>query len=278
MDKDIRKSVIAGTWYPGSPIGLRAEIEGYFHNVPDTKIDGRITGLVVPHAGYKYSGQVAAYAYKTIKGETFDSVIVVGPSHRAFFHGVSIYDRGGYETPLGVIPVDVSLAKDIMTQSEMIFPMPAAHSQEHSLEIQLPFLQVALGKFYFVPLVMAEQDYQSCKKLAESIFRALGNRKILIVGSSDLSHFHSYEKAVKLDSIVLKHIEKMDEKSLSEDLEKNVCEACGGGPAVVTMMVSKQIGADRAKLLKYANSGDVTGDRRSVVGYASAAFYKDRAA
>ena len=278
MDKDIRKSVIAGTWYPGSPAVLRAEIEGYFHNVPDTKIGGRVIGLVVPHAGYMYSGQVAAYAYKILKGKTFDSVIVVGPSHRTFFHGVSIYDRGGYETPLGVIPVDVSLAKDIMAQSKMIIPMPAAHSQEHSLEIQLPFLQVALGQFCFVPLVMAEQDHKSCEKLADSIFQALGNRKILMVGSSDLSHFHSYEKAVKLDSVVLKHIEKMDEKSLSEDLEKNVCEACGGGPTVVTMMVSKKIGADRAKLLKYANSGDVTGDRRSVVGYASAVFYNNHTA
>jgi AmmeMemoRadiSam system protein B len=273
VDKDIRRSVIAGTWYPGSPAVLRAEIEGYFHNVPDTKIDGRVIGLVVPHAGYMYSGQVAAYAYNILKGETFDSVIVVGPSHRTYFHGVSIYDRGGYETPLGVIPVDVSLAKDIMAQSKMIIPMPEAHSQEHSLEIQLPFLQVTLGQFCFVPLVMAEQDHKSCEILADSIFQALSNRKALIVGRSDLSHFHSYEKAVKLDSVVLKHIQKMDEKGLSEDLEKNVCEACGGGPAVVTMMVSKKIGANRAKLLKYANSGDVTGDRRSVVGYASAVFY-----
>jgi MEMO1 family protein len=278
VDKDIRKPVIAGTWYPGSPKVLRAEIEGYFNNVPDTKIDGRITGLVVPHAGYMYSGQVAAYAYKIIKEKTFDAVVVVGPSHRTFFHGVSIYDKGGYETPLGVIPVDVSLAKDIMAYSEIIFPMPDAHSQEHSLEIQLPFLQVALGEFCFVPLVMAEQDHQSCESLAESIFRALGNRKVLIVGSSDLSHFHSYEKALKLDSVALKHIEKMDGRSLSEDLGKNVCEACGGGPAVVTMMVSKKIGADRAKILNYANSGDVTGDKKSVVGYASAVFYKDRAA
>jgi AmmeMemoRadiSam system protein B len=270
VNKDIRKSVIAGTWYPGSPKVLRAEIEEYFHNVPDKKIDGKVTGLIVPHAGYVYSGQVAAYAYKMIKGETFDAVIVVGPSHRTFFHGVSIYDRGGYETPLGIIPVDVSLAKDIMALSKMISFVPAAHSQEHSLEIQLPFLQVVLGDFRFVPLVMGEHDLQSCENLAESIFRAVGNRKILIVGSSDLSHFHSYEKAIQFDSVVLKHIEKMDGRGLSE-------EACGGGPVIVTMMVSEKFGANRTELLKYANSGDVTGDTRSVVGYASAVFYQVRA-
>ena len=172
--------------------------------------------------------------------------------------------------------MDVTLANDIMAQSEMISYIPASHSQEHSLEIQLPFLQAALGEFRFVPLVMGEQDIKTCENLAESIVNAINGRNVLIVGSSDLSHFHSYEKAVQLDSVVLKRIEKMDGRGLLEDLEKNLCEACGGGPAAVTMMVSDKLGADRAKLLKYANSGDVTGDRRSVVGYASAIFYKGR--
>ena len=276
MDKDIRKSVIAGTWYPGSPKVLRADIEDFFLHAPDVKIDGSIRGLIVPHAGYVYSGQIAAIAYKIIKRETFDAVLVLGPSHRAFFHGVSIYNRGGYETPLGIVPVDVTLANDIMAQSEIISYIPDAHSQEHSLEIQLPFLQVVLGEFRFVPLVMGEQDRETCENLAESIVNAINGRNVLIEGRSDLSHFHSYEKAVKLDSVVLKRVEKMDGMGLLEDLEKNLCEACGGGPAAVTMVVSKKLGADRARLLKYANSGDVTGDRRSVVGYASAVFYNGR--
>lgn len=273
MDKGIRRSVIAGTWYPGNPKILRKDIESFFHNVPDDKIAGRIKGLIVPHAGYAYSGQVAAFAYKSIRGEIFDSVILLGPSHRTFFHGVSIYDRGGYETPLGIVPVDVTLANDIMAQSNMISYMPTTHAEEHSLEIQLPFLQVALGEFHFVPLVMGEQNRQTCETLAESIIRAVGNRNVLIVGSSDLSHFHSYEKAVKLDSIALKHIERMDGKGLLKDLENNECEACGGGPTIVTMMASEKLGADRVKILKYANSGDVTGDTRSVVGYAAAVIY-----
>ena len=168
------------------------------------------------------------------------------------------------------------MANDIMVQSETISYIPAAHSQEHSLEIQLPFLQVALGKFHFVPLVMGEQDRETCENLAESIVNAIHGRNVLMVGSTDLSHFHTYEQAVKLDSVVIKRIEKMDGRGLLEDLEKNLCEACGGGPAAVTMMVSEKLGANRAKLLKYANSGDVTGDRSSVVGYTSAVFYKSR--
>ena len=259
MDREIRKSVIAGTWYPGSPRVLQADIEDFFLNAPDVTIDGSIRGLIVPHAGYVYSGQVAAVAYKIVRGKAFDAVLVLGPSHRTFFHGVSIYSRGGYETPLGVVPVDAALAKDIMSESEMISAIPAFHSQEHSLEIQLPFLQRALGEFRFVPLVMGEQDRETCENLAESIVNATHGRNVLIVGSTDLSHFHSYEKAVKLDSVVIKRIEKMDGRGLLQDLEKNLSEACGGGPAAVTMMVSEKLGANRAKLLKYANSGDVTG-------------------
>ena len=274
MDKDIRRSVIAGTWYPGNPKILRADIENYLHNVPDEKIDGKVAGLIVPHAGYMYSGQVADYAYKIIRGEPFDAIVVIGPSHRTFFHGISLYNRGGYETPLGVIPVDVAFANDIMAQSTVISHIPDAHAQEHSIEIQLPFLQVSIGAFRFVPVIMGEQDRQTCETLAESIVKGVGNRRVLVVGSSDLSHFHAYEKAVKLDSLVLKHIEKMDDKGLIKDLESNVCEACGGGPAAVTMMVSEKIGAKKVKILKYANSGDVTGDRRSVVGYASVVFYQ----
>jgi AmmeMemoRadiSam system protein B len=219
MDRDVRKSVISGTWYPGNPKVLKEEIKGFFAEAPDVKLNGRIYGLIAPHAGYIYSGQVAAIAYKTIRQETFDDVIILGPSHRTFFHGVSIYDRGGYETPLGIVPVDVDLARDIMGHSDSISYIPAAHSKEHSLEIQLPFLQIALGEFRFVPLV-GEQDRRTSEGLARSIANAVKGRNVLIVGRSDLSHFHSYEKAVRLDSVVLKRIENMDGRGLLEDLEK----------------------------------------------------------
>jgi AmmeMemoRadiSam system protein B len=161
-----------------------------------------------------------------------------------------------------------------MAQSGIVADIPAAHMQEHSIEIQLPFLQVALGEFQFVPLVMGDQSRQACETLAESIRAAVGNQKVLVVGSSDLSHFHSYDKATTLDHVAISHMVKMDGQGLLRDLENDACETCGGGPVAATMMVSQKLGAKSAALLKYANSGDVTGDKKSVVGYAAAVFYK----
>lgn len=271
---DVRKSVIAGSWYPGSPKILSSDIDGFLRNVPAELLDGEVlVALVSPHAGYMYSGQIAAYSYKLVEGKTFDAVIVIGPSHRACFNGASIYNKGGYETPLGIVPVDVELANEIIAQSPMISFVPATHMQEHSVEIQLPFLQRVLGEFSFVPIVMGDQDGRICKEVADAIYKSITGKKILIVGSSDLSHFHTYEKAVKLDSVVLEHMKEMDVEGLLKDLERGACEACGGGAIAVAMIIAKRLGADRAKVLKYANSGDVTGDKSGVVGYASAVFY-----
>ncbi len=270
----LRKSVIAGSWYPGNPSVLRKDIQNYFRAVPDPAVEGEIVALIAPHAGYAYSGQVAAYAYKLICGKKYDAVVVIGPSHRVAFSGVSIYARGGYETPLGVVPVNKSLAEAIKALDEIIEEIPAAHLQEHSLEIQLPFLQVVLGDFSFVPLVMGDQSENTCRKLAAAIYRAAGGRKILIVASSDLSHFHDYNTAKKLDEVILRHLKKSDAAGLMETLTGGTAEACGGGPMVVAMLAARMFGAKKAHLLKYANSGDVTGDKSSVVGYASAVYYK----
>jgi len=270
----IKRSLIAGSWYPGNPRILEKDIHHYFNEVPDTPIRGQILGLVAPHAGYMYSGQVAAHAYKQIKGEVYEVVFVIGPSHRSYFRGVSLFNQGGYETPLGIVPVHQAIAERLLEQDPRISFLPDVHLQEHSVEIQLPFLQVALGNFLFVPLMMGDQDEETCRALAEAIVSCAGDKKILIVGSSDLSHFHNYEDALKLDKRILDHLDKMDEHGLMRDLEKGIGEACGGGPAAVTLMVAKQLGADRAEVLKYANSGDVTGDRSGVVGYAAAVFYR----
>ncbi len=274
MEQDTRKSLIAGSWYPGNPGRLRGDIEKYLDNVPALMSDERVIAIVSPHAGYTYSGQVAAHAYKRITGQKFDAVVVIGPSHRAFFTGASIYDRGGYETPLGIVPVDIEMAERIGSQSRMISFHPDAHRQEHSVEIQLPFLQVALGEFSFVPIVMGMQDEKTCRELAGAIAEALKGRKALIVGSSDLSHFKGYDATVKMDSRVLDRMKKLDSEGLLRDLRKGSCEACGGGPIAVTIMAAEQLGADGSSVLDYANSGDVTGDRSSVVGYAAAVFYQ----
>jgi AmmeMemoRadiSam system protein B len=273
MKREVRRSILAGSWYPGQPQVLRSDIEAYFRNVPPREIPGRIVGLVAPHAGYMYSGPVAAHAYRLIRGADYDKVIVISPSHRMHFEGVSIWRGAGYETPLGIVPVDQELAEALLEADGPIAEIPAAHAGEHSLEIQLPFLQVALGEFSFVPLVMGSQDGRTCRRLAEVLAGAVGQKRTLVVGSSDLSHFHSYNEAVRLDSVVLESVKKFDPEGLLKNLARRTCEACGGGPAASAMMTARALGADRAELLKYANSGDVTGDRREVVGYASAVFY-----
>jgi len=276
MTDRIRKSVIAGSWYPGKPEVLRSDIEGYLRNVQVDDFKGKVVGLISPHAGYLYSGQVAAFSYKPIAGKKFDGVIVIGPSHRHYFKGASIYGGAGYETPLGVVPVDADMAGEILSNAGgQISFISAAHSQEHSVEIQLPFLQVALGEFSFVPIVMGAQGRDACEAVADAIFESIKDKDVLIVGSSDLSHFHGYDDAVTMDSIVIDHIDAMDAGGLLKSLERGTCEACGGGPMAITMMVAEKLGAKQSKVLKYANSGDVTGDRRGVVGYAAAVFFKD---
>ena len=270
----LRKSVIAGSWYPGAPSILRRDIENYFDLVPDLELEGEVVGLIAPHAGYIYSGQVAANVYKLIRGKKYDVVIVIGPSHRVAFHGVSIFSKGGYETPLGIVPVAEELAEKIKILSKTVVDIPEAHFQEHSVEIQLPFLQVALGDFSFIPLVMGDQNANTCQELAEAIYKASHGKKILIVGSSDLSHFYNYNMAKKMDAVVLRHLKDGDAVGLLANLENGSAEACGGGPIVVVMLVAHMMNANKAHLLKYANSGDVTGDKSSVVGYAAAVYSK----
>jgi hypothetical protein len=273
----LRKSVIAGSWYPGAPSILRRDIENYFDLVPDWEWEGEgeVVGLIAPHAGYTYSGQVAANAYKLIRGQKYDAVIVVGPSHRVAFHGVSIFSKGAYETPLGIVPVAEELTEKIKILSKTVVDIPEPHFQEHSVEIQLPFLQVALGDFSFIPLVMGDQNANTCQELAEAIYKASHGKKILIVGSSDLSHFYNYNMAKKMDAVVLRHLKDGDAVGLLASLEKGTAEACGGGPMVVVMLVARMMNVNKVHLLKYANSGDVTGDKSSVVGYAAAVYCKE---
>ncbi|MFA5323304.1 MAG: AmmeMemoRadiSam system protein B [Smithella sp.] len=268
----VKKSIIAGSWYPGNPSILRRDIENYFNSVSTVELEGEIVGLISPHAGYLYSGKVAAKAYRLILGKKYDAVVVVGPSHRVAFHGVSVFSRGGYETPLGIVPVAEDLAEQIKKISPIVVDFPAAHLQEHSVEIQLPFLQVALGDFSFLPLVMGDQNEHTCQELAEAIYKASHGKKILIVGSSDLSHFYDYNMANEMDAIAVDYLKNGDAVGFLKSLESGEVEACGGGPMAVVMFIAHMMKASKTYFMKYANSGDVTGDKNSVVGYASAVF------
>jgi AmmeMemoRadiSam system protein B/AmmeMemoRadiSam system protein A len=273
--KEIREPAVAGAFYPDEPEILSRDVKKYLENSNKEKIEGDIVALISPHAGYMYSGQVAAYAYKLVEGRAFDAVVVVGPSHRALFKGASLYDRGGYRTPLGVVPIDTELSKKMMERRKEIQFLPEAHSQEHSLEVQIPFLQVVLKSFKLIPIVMEPYwSWESCQYLGSAIAETVRGKNVLLVASSDLSHFHSYDEAVRLDKIVLNHIERFDPEGLNRDLKGGRCEACGGGPIISIMLAAKMLGANHGKVLKYANSGDVTGDRSRVVGYAAGVFYK----
>lgn len=273
--KEIREPVFAGSWYPDNPQTLSRDIREYLQNAKKERIEGEIIALVSPHAGYMYSGQVAAYAYQLIEGRSYDSIILLGNSHFFRLSGVSVYDRGGFRTPLGVVSVDTELARKIMEKKSEIRFLADAHSRENSLELQVPFLQTVLKSFRIVPIMIEPNwTWETCQVLASTISEAAKGKRVLLIASSDLSHYHGYDKAVELDRIILGYMERFDPEGLARDLRSGKCEACGGGAIVTVMLASRALGANRGKALKYLNSGDVVGDRNRVVGYGAAVFYK----
>jgi AmmeMemoRadiSam system protein B/AmmeMemoRadiSam system protein A len=207
-----------------------------------------------------------------VEGKTYEAVIVVAPSHHLYFPGSSIYSQGPYRTPLGLVEVDRELADAIASAEPSIRFRPEAHQREHSLEVQIPFLQVAVPDLKIVPIVMADQSYENCERLAAAIAGAVRDRNVLLVASSDLSHFHTYDEAVGMDRVVIDHVVKYECEELARDLGARKTEACGGGPMISVMLAAKALGATRAIELAYANSGDVTGDKSGVVGYLAAAI------
>ena len=242
-------------------------------------IPGQIFGLISPHAGYIYSGQIAADAYKQILSKNFDNVIVISPSHFEDFSGCSVF-FGDYITPLGIIPTNKELAKSIVSSSSEINDSPSGHRYEHALEVQLPFLQIVLENFKLVPIVMGRQDYSMAEILSNALNMALSSptykdQKTLIVGSSDLSHYLQINEAKKRDNIVLQDIQEFNAKKLSDDINSNKCQACGFGPIMSTMLTSQKLGATYSKVVSYGTSGDVSKDYQNVVGYLAGVFYTE---
>ncbi len=276
----IRPPAVAGSFYPGSPSELAKMLATFFHAAPKPTLTGKPLAIVAPHAGYIYSGAIAARGYKILEGETYKTVIVISPSHTAYFKGVSVFGGKAYTTPLGEIPIDKELTDKIASAGGPISFSNQGHSgygrAEHALEVQLPFLQVALGKFDLVALVMGVQDMSTCTALGKAIAKAIGPRDdVLIVASSDLSHFHDQSTAGRLDSVVAGDIENYDYKKLSRDIEEQKAEACGGGPIIAAMIAAKEMGANKALITGLGDSAQAGGDKTSVVGYLSAVIYKE---
>ena len=273
---NVRKSIIAGSWYPGDKARLAADLGKYLDAAKAQPGKAELLGVVVPHAGYQYSGPVAASAYKNLIGRKIRTVVMVGPSHRAYFSGAAVYASGAWETPLGRVPVDTALAQKIIGRdTAYIHDLPAAHAEEHSLEIHLPFLQAVLAPgFSIVPVMLFDHSLAACERLAQAVAEAVkGRDDVLLLASSDLSHYHPDAQAKKLDKLVVDAVAAYDPEKLAADLAFEKCEACGGGPIVAVMQACRFLGADTAAVYDYRTSGDVVGDRGQVVGYLAAGLY-----
>lgn len=278
-----RRPRYAGSFYPGDPLDLMRQISGLFHDAKKEHIDGDIISVVSPHAGYPYSGSVAASAFKLLEGMKYDIVVVISPSHADMFPGASIYNGGAYVTPLDKLYVDLDLAiKMGNIDPNKVYLSTKGHTggavsrAEHALEVQLPFLQIVLGDFRLIPIVMGEQEWDVCTVLADVLAGTLHDKNALIVASSDLSHYHSAAEAEIKDNVIRSAVDSFNPEGLFEAISKGEAEACGAGPTVAALLAAQKLGANRSKVIKYSHSGETTGDYDAVVGYMSAVQYKEK--
>jgi len=275
----IRKPAVAGSFYPGNKAELDSMVDDFLSKVELPKLDPYIRALIVPHAGYVYSGQVAAYAYKALIGQDITRIIIIGNSHQEYFEGASIYPKGYFETPLGKVEIDADFAKKLMDSSDKIYFKESAHQQEHSLEVQLPFLQKTLKNFKIVPIIIGNQP--GTADILINALKDLIDNNTLIIASSDLSHYPSYKDAQYSDNKVIQAVLTGKRENLRETISQLEAEnipnlqtcACGHDAIEVVMGLTE---GDNAKLLKSANSGDVTRDKSQVVGYGAVVFTSDR--
>ncbi len=267
----MRPAAVAGSWYPETPDALRRAVRGYLAAAAAPPA-GDVRAVIAPHAGLMYSGPVGAFAYATLPGRTYDAIALLGPSHYVAFEGVAVFARGAFATPFGPIPIAEADTAALQQASSRIRDLPAAHAREHSLEMQLPFLAHLLPGTPIVPLVMGHQTRETILDCAQALATAFSGRNVLLVASSDLSHYHDAASAARLDQAVLDAIARFDADGLLAEIERIPDHACGGGPIVSVMLAARQMGARDARVLRYADSGDVSGDKSAVVGYVAAAL------
>jgi AmmeMemoRadiSam system protein B len=275
----IRPAAVAGSWYPGTAGALEREVDRHLASVdPGVEMPGgTLHAIVAPHAGLMFSGPVGAYAYKAASLGAFETLVLAGPSHFAAFDGVSIYPSGAFDTPLGPAPIDEALAAELMASS-LIQPLPQAHRREHSLEMQLPFVRRLLPGAKIVPLLMGYQTRETIEELGAVLGRVAPRRRVLLVASTDLSHYFDGDTASRLDGRVQECVAAFDPARLLDmfeqypEGERGRFVACGGGPAIAVMLGARARGATSARVLKYMHSGEISGDHRAVVGYLAAAM------
>ena len=278
----IRRAVVAGSWYPGEPEELARQVDSMLASVDP--VDGAPIALIVPHAGYAYSGPVAATGFKQLGEGQYDIAVIVASDHQMpLSRPISLWAEGGFETPLGVVPVDTEVSEALLAADPRIRFDPEAHEGEHPIEIELPFLQRVCPTCRIVPLLMGTDDEETVEALARALLQVLPGRRAVILASSDLSHYPSYDQAIGVDAATLGAIETGDPARVRERIDELMAVgtanlvtcACGKGPILVAMHVAKGLGADTVTVLGYANSGQtLRGDRSRVVGYGAVMFWR----
>ncbi len=266
-----RQPAVAGYFYPGRPEELREMIEGM---LPASRESKKAVAVISPHAGYIYSGKVAAAVYASVKIP--ETAVILGPSHRGIRPVFAVQANGVWQTPLGEVKVDSKLAQELLAACPLVEDDARAHLLEHSLEVQVPFLQYFQPEIAIVPVcVSAEADLASLEELGKALASVLSQakREVLVVASTDMSHYVSQKEAEHKDFLAIKKIQALDFRGLYEVvLEKNI-SMCGFQPTTAVLVASRELGATKAELVLYQTSGDVTGDRREVVGYAGCRIF-----
>jgi AmmeMemoRadiSam system protein B/AmmeMemoRadiSam system protein A len=271
--ENVKEPSVAGTFYPADKKELRETVEDFLAKAEKGPRNGKLIALVSPHAGYRFSGQVAAYGYKEIKDSGIKKVILIGPSHHSAFKGASVYTKGSFRTPLGDVKIDETLAAGLLDEKADIRFYPEAYEKEHSIEVQLPFLQTVLKDFTIVPILIGSPTKQTFEHLISGLTDML-DEKTLIIASSDLSHYHDYTRAKDMDGKIISAIERLSVMDVAQLLQNGEAELCGSFPVVIAMEAAKRYGATVGTVFNSANSGDVTGEKDKVVGYASVGLFK----
>ncbi len=271
----VREPAVAGTFYPkdsGELSELLDRLLGQAKPAPEP--DRALRAILAPHAAYALSGAVAAEAFHCAAGRDITTVVLVGPDHYVGFEGVAVYPDGAFRTPLGDVPIDRDLARLFLEAGGGMQAAPEAHRREHALEVQVPFIQKVLPNAEIVPVLMGFRSRTNVEILANVLSRALDNPKVMLVATTDLSHYHPRDVACELDGRVAALVRAFAPTSLWEELREGRVEACGGDPMVAVMLGAAISGAGASRVLKYCDSGEASGDVASVVGYLSAAFYR----
>ena len=274
----VRPSPIAGMWYEGNPKSLARVVDQYLDQAELPELRGEVVAVVAPHAGHRYSGPVAGYAFAAVRGQAFDLVAVISPMHQPYYESLLTTAHEAYSTPLGNVPVDKGAVADLNARLQERLGdglTPVAHDQEHSLEIELPFLQRALeGDFELLPVMVRAQSPKVSEQLGLSLAETLAGKRALLVASTDLSHFYPQEEANAFDDEMLRRMESFSPEDCFNAEREEKGYACGLGALTAVLWAARALGADTVKILRHATSGDVTGDYSSVVGYGAAVVLK----